>query len=65
MLGTQRKITELSPLRKSLTTKEQEDGGATGILLSNLEEVVPFRYSRRESIIFDYGKGLHDYTKQL
>lgn len=30
-----------------------------------MEEVVLFRYSERETIIFHYRKGSHDYTKQL
>lgn len=32
---------------------------------SSLEEVVSSRYSKRESIIFGYREGPHDYTKLL
>lgn len=68
MQGTQRRIPELcSTNQVSIHTVGSRRKGEPPwrFLLSHLEEVFSFRYSERGSVIFDYRKGAHDYTKQL
>ena len=61
MLGTHRKIPELTPLTKVTTLRAGRCSCMEVSVFQSTRRVL-FRYSERESIIYDYRKVSHDYT---